>query len=133
MDYLGGIFQLIMTDRSPCVCATYLQALVVLEGFAVADLCLLVSTEEPVAHFTEEPCLLDQELHTCGHRLNLSCWPVRSSSLLELGKAGLPTGLLGSKGGKELSALLGVSVFSFFHALSSLVSALSSDLWCFPV
>lgn len=38
-----------------------------LEGFAVADLCLFDSSEEPITWLTEETRLWDQELHTCGH------------------------------------------------------------------
>lgn len=49
------------------VCAAYFQILVVFEGFAVADLCHLCSTEESTACLTEETRLWDQILHTCGN------------------------------------------------------------------
>lgn len=61
------------------VCVAYLQVLIVSEGFAVADLCLFASTEEPVTHLTEETRLWDQELHTCGSHTNASISPAGSS------------------------------------------------------
>lgn len=47
-----------------CVCVLYLKVLVVFEGFAVVDLCLFGSTEEPITHLAEETRLRDQELQT---------------------------------------------------------------------
>ena len=44
------------------------------EGLAVADLCLLASGEEAVAHFAEESGLWNQELQTCK---TLRKWGIR--------------------------------------------------------
>lgn len=49
-----------------CVFAAYPQVIIVFEGLAVADLCLLASAEEPVACLTEETRLGDQQIQPCG-------------------------------------------------------------------
>ena len=42
----------------------HLQAFIMFQCLAVADLCLLASGEETVAHFAEESGLWNQELQT---------------------------------------------------------------------